>query len=82
SGDTNELISIDVSDTGSGIPDHMKEAVFEPFVQVLTSRAREQPGVGLGLAISRDLARGMGGELTMIESSSAGTTFRLTLPRG
>ncbi|HVF41192.1 MAG TPA: ATP-binding protein [Gemmatimonadaceae bacterium] len=75
-------VYIDVSDTGGGIPSSMIEAVFEPFVQVHTSRAREQAGVGLGLAISRDLARGMGGELIVLKSTEAGTTFRLTLPQG
>jgi signal transduction histidine kinase len=72
-------VAILVKDTGEGIPKEMRDAIFEPFVQVHTSRTREHAGVGLGLAISRDLARGMGGELSLVESSPAGTTFMLCL---
>ncbi len=73
-------IAITVADTGPGIPRDQLERVFEPFVQVDASRTREQEGVGLGLAISRDLARGMGGELVAESEPGAGSTFTLTLP--
>jgi signal transduction histidine kinase len=55
--------------------------VFEPSVQVDRHRTHErQRGVGLGLAIHRDLARGMGGDLTVESTPGAGSTFTLTLP--
>jgi signal transduction histidine kinase len=72
---------VEVADTGIGIPTGKLEAVFEPFVQVNASRARGHEGTGLGLTISRDLARGMGGDLTATSVEGAGSTFRLTLRR-
>ena len=77
-----QTIAIDVSDTGRGIAEHQLARVFEPFVQVDASFTRTQEGVGLGLAISRDLARGMGGELTLTSKVGEGSTFTLTLPQG
>jgi PAS domain S-box-containing protein len=73
-------IAIAVTDTGPGIAPDQRERVFEPFVQVDASRTRTQEGVGLGLAISRDLARGMGGDLTVESEEGVGSTFVLTLP--
>jgi chemotaxis family two-component system sensor kinase Cph1 len=74
-------VTIRVRDTGRGIaPAHLEE-VFEPFVQVdrhVTS-ANDQ-GVGLGLAISRELARGMGGTLSAESELGRGSTFSVTLP--
>ena len=70
-----------VTDTGRGIPADQLERIFEPFVQVDRHRTHEsQQGVGLGLAISRDLARGMGGDLTAESTPGIGSTFTLTLP--
>jgi PAS domain S-box-containing protein len=74
-------VVITVTDTGRGIPADRLEQVFEPFVQVDASRTRTQEGVGLGLAISRDLARGMGGDLTAESTPGEGSTFTLTLAR-
>ena len=71
---------IQVTDTGMGIPSEKLQSVFEPFVQVDSSHSREQQGAGLGLAISRDLARGMGGELNAESTLGKGSTFTLTLP--
>jgi signal transduction histidine kinase len=76
------VVRILVSDTGRGVPEEQRARIFEPFVQVdrhLTTAS--QQGVGLGLAISRDLARGMGGDLTLDDQPGEGSTFVLTLPR-
>jgi signal transduction histidine kinase len=75
-------VRVTVSDTGRGIPADHLERVFEPFVQVGRSYSSVDQGAGLGLAISRDLARGMGGDLTVASTVGAGSTFTLTLPRG
>lgn len=74
-------VSVEVQDTGRGIPAAELPRIFDPFVQVdreLT--AGSQQGVGLGLAISRDLARAMGGDLTVRSQVGTGTTFTLRLP--
>jgi signal transduction histidine kinase len=69
-----------VADTGVGISDDQLGRVFEPFVQLDQTLTRPHEGVGLGLAISRDLARGMGGDLTVESTLGVGSTFTLTLP--
>jgi len=74
------IVTISVEDTGVGIATEKLAAVFEPFVQVDQRFARPHEGVGLGLAISRDLARGMGGDLTADSTLGAGSVFTLTLP--
>lgn len=76
-----ETVSILVTDTGAGISQDKLEEIFEPFVQVDTRLTRVHEGVGLGLAISRDLARGMGGELTVQSTLGRGSTFMLSVPR-
>lgn len=73
-------VYIRVRDTGTGIPPQRLAQVFEPFVQVDTSHTRRAQGTGLGLTISRDLARGMGGDLTVESTLAAGSTFTLSLP--
>jgi signal transduction histidine kinase len=72
---------LEVADTGRGIPADRLAAVFEPFVQV--DRAGIAPalqGVGLGLAICRQLARGMGGDVRAASEEGKGSTFTLVLP--
>jgi signal transduction histidine kinase len=69
-----------VSDTGVGIAPDRLDSIFEPFVQVHRSLTEPTGGVGLGLAISRDLALAMGGDLTVESSVGKGSTFTLQLP--
>ena len=78
---TDGLVAITVEDTGVGIAANHLDRVFEPFVQVDSGLTRTRDGVGLGLAISRDLARGMGGDLTVRSRPGVGSMFTLTLPR-
>jgi signal transduction histidine kinase len=80
-----DVVHLQVHDTGIGISVVPLERVFEPFVQV-HDRARPAPtsagrreGAGLGLAISRDLARGMGGDLTVESTVGVGSTFTVVL---
>jgi PAS domain S-box-containing protein len=74
-------VAISVHDTGMGIAAEQLEHIFEPFVQVDAKLTRTNEGVGLGLAISRDLARGMGGDLVVESTERKGSTFTLRLPR-
>ena len=74
-------VCLHIRDTGAGIALEKLVSVFEPFVQADQRLTRRQEGVGLGLAISRDLARGMGGDLTAESTLGIGSTFTLTLPR-
>jgi signal transduction histidine kinase len=73
-------VRISVTDTGVGIAADKLASVFEPFVQIDQRLTRPHEGVGLGLAISRDLARGMGGDLAAESTLGRGSTFTLTLP--
>jgi len=75
-----DALAFRVSDTGIGIPADRIESIFDPFVQINSRLTRTEEGVGLGLAISRDLARGMGGNLTAESREGVGSTFTLTLP--
>jgi signal transduction histidine kinase len=59
----------------------MLSSVFEPFVQVDASHTRRSQGTGLGLTISREFARLMGGDLTVESTVGEGTVFTLWLPR-
>jgi signal transduction histidine kinase len=74
-------VRIEVRDTGMGIPADKLEVIFEPFVQIERNLTRTAEGAGLGLAISRDLARSMGGDLTASSKLGVGSEFVLTLPR-
>jgi signal transduction histidine kinase len=72
---------VTVRDTGLGIAVVRLRRVFEPFGQEPHGTVRHLDGTGLSLAISRDLARGMGGELTAESVAGEGSTFTLELPR-
>ncbi|WP_292899462.1 PAS domain S-box protein [Nitratireductor sp.] len=67
-------IHIDVSDTGSGVPEEIAENLFKPFV------SSKRGGMGVGLAISKRIAEAHGGMLRLMESSVGGSRFRFTLP--
>ena len=71
---------VDVEDTGIGMSEEEAAAVFQPFVQATAGRTRAHGGTGLGLTISRQLARLMGGDLTLRTASGAGTCLTLWLP--
>ena len=70
------LISFAVIDTGIGVPEEARERIFERFEKVDSFKE----GIGLGLCVSRSLARRMGGDVTLADSSSQGSTFLLTIP--
>jgi signal transduction histidine kinase len=69
-----------VDDTGGGIPEEKLLAIFDPFVQAESGHSRTREGSGLGLTISRRLARLMGGDLTVKSQVGKGSTFSLWLP--
>ncbi|MEO5568973.1 MAG: ATP-binding protein [Gemmatimonadaceae bacterium] len=75
-----EMAVLRVGDHGPGIPAHMVGPIFEPFIQVNEGLADRRGGVGLGLAISRELATAMGGKLTVESTLGVGSTFTLALP--
>jgi signal transduction histidine kinase len=79
--DSPERLQIRVSDNGPGIPENLREAVFEPFYRLEGSRNRNSGGVGMGMTIARDAARRMGGELRLEETPGGGLTAVLDLPR-
>ena len=74
-------VTIIVHDSGPGIPGDKLEMIFEPFVQLERTLTMPAEGAGLGLAISRDLARGMGGDLRAESEEGQGAMLILTLPR-
>ena len=76
-----DIASISVIDTGRGVPKEKLEAIFEPFVQLGRSLSSAHEGMGLGLSISRDLARAMNGDLLVTSRVGEGSTFTLVLPR-
>ena len=78
---TTDEIRIRVSDTGRGIPADRLDVIFDPFVQVDRQSAGALEGVGLGLAISRDIARALGGDITASSEINRGSVFTFTLPR-
>ena len=70
-----------IADTGPGIESKRLESIFEPFVQLTTGLTDRQGGIGLGLPISRDLARAMKGDVTVESTVGTGSRFTLSLPR-
>lgn len=74
------FIEIAVCDQGKGIPDHFRERIFQRFAQADASSAREQGGTGLGLALCKELAEGMRGEIGYTSALSMGTRFFVRFP--
>ncbi|MFR7770749.1 MAG: sensor histidine kinase [Waltera sp.] len=72
-------VYLSVEDTGAGIPEELKERVFEPFFRVDKSRSRELGGVGLGLALVREIVRVHDGSITVKANPSGGTIFEVVL---
>jgi PAS domain S-box-containing protein len=75
------VVEFGVRDTGVGIAPRHLESIFEPFTQVETERARRAHGTGLGLSVSRRLARLLGGDLSVESTPGEGSAFTLRLPR-
>lgn len=75
-----KAIFIHVDDDGPGIPEHQREDVLRPFVRLDESRNPETGGVGLGLSIARDVARGHGGDLSLSASPLGGLRATIRLP--
>jgi len=76
-----ERVRLQVRDTGIGIEPAQLGSIFEPFVQLEPAFTRTTDGAGLGLAISRELTRGMGGDLGVTSTPGEGSTFTVELPR-
>ena len=72
-------VYLSVEDTGSGIPEELKERVFEPFFRVDKSRSRELGGVGLGLALVREIVRVHDGRIAIKSKPAGGTIFEVIL---
>lgn len=79
--DSSDEICLRVHDTGTGIPQEKLEAIFQPFVQLDMGLTREQGGIGLGLAISRQFMHGMGGRITATSRPGEGSIFTVHVPR-
>jgi signal transduction histidine kinase/ActR/RegA family two-component response regulator len=71
-------ITVDVEDTGVGVPDARRGLLFDPFVQADTSATRRFAGTGLGLSISRQLAEAMDGTVELVRTGSSGSLFRFS----
>ena len=76
----NSDVVVRVSDTGCGIPEEYRESIFQPFFRVDKSRSRQMGGVGLGLALVKEIAVLHGGNVCVESSSEKGTTFAVRLP--
>jgi PAS domain S-box-containing protein len=79
-GDARGFGFVRVRDTGCGIAPEKLEEIFEPFVRVDAGHTRRTDGAGLGLAIARDLARGMGGDLRARSVVGEGSSFTVSIP--
>jgi signal transduction histidine kinase/CheY-like chemotaxis protein len=76
-----DRVIFSVTDTGIGIPQSKFDAIFDPFTQLARGGMADARGVGLGLSISRQLARAMNGDVTVDSTVGSGSTFTFSLPR-
>jgi len=76
----NHYALIDFSDNGVGIPPHLADSIFKPFIRADDARSSKANGSGLGLSIAQKIAEAHGGELTLIPHRNKGSTFRITIP--
>lgn len=76
----NSQLHLTVEDTGNGIPEELKERIFEPFFRLDKSRSRELGGVGLGLALVREIVRVHNGSILVKNNANSGTTFEAIFP--
>lgn len=75
-----DILSVEISDTGDGIPDEYKERIFERFYRLDDSRARETGGTGLGLAIAKESVEMHGGNIKVLDNEGGGSVFVISLP--
>ena len=73
-------VVLTVADTGNGIEESFREQIFEPFFRIDKSRSRQLGGVGLGLALVREIVRVHDGSITVRSNPSGGTVFDVILP--
>ena len=72
-----------VSDSGPGIPEAQQKRIFEPFEQLDSPSPKQRPGgIGLGLALVRDIAGALGGHIELVSRPREGSTFTFVLPAG
>nr|WP_296190549.1 HAMP domain-containing sensor histidine kinase [uncultured Anaerobutyricum sp.] len=76
----NSQLHLTVEDTGNGIPEELKERIFEPFFRLDKSRSRELGGVGLGLSLVREIVRVHNGNILVKNNVNSGTTFEVIFP--
>jgi signal transduction histidine kinase len=72
--------AMQVSDTGIGIPEEARAAIFEPFHKVISSPTRDNRGIGLGLSITKQLIELLDGQIVLTSEVGKGSTFLVTLP--
>lgn len=75
-----DVVHLCISDTGMGIPAEKLESIFDPFIQLASGFTGRGSGIGLGLAISRDLARAMHGDVSVESTEGKGSRFTVSLP--
>ena len=80
--DAKPFIRFDVEDTGIGVPPEMQEHIFEAFAQEEKGSTRKYGGTGLGLTITNQLARLLGGKVSIASTEGKGSTFSLVIPAG